>query len=213
MHRKYNKFLIISFVGVFALGVYSYFYNDFIKEASSADSSLTSSLATSAPSGAADMSQQAAEDTAFLMNLKTLTNITIDTDIFKDKSFTLLVDNKIPLEESPYGRENPFSPTDKPVATNKPVILLTTKAPSGVTNKSAVLNGTLENGSTSANIYFEYGTTQNLGKATPKTTASLVGNFASVIPGLISKTTYFYRAVANINGTMVFGDLISFNTN
>ncbi len=213
MHRKYNKFLIISFVLVFILGAYSYFYNSFVKEASSADSSLTSSLTTSAPTEATTISQKAAEDTAFLMNLRTLTNIKIDADIFKDKSFNLLVNNKPSLEQAPYGRENPFSPTDKPAVTNKATIFIITKAPSNVTNKSAVLNGTLENGATSNNIYFEYGTTQDLGKATPKTTASLVGSFASAIPNLTSKTTYFYRAAANVNGSMVFGDLISFNTN
>ena len=215
MHKKYNKFLVISFVGVFILGVYSYFYNGFVNEVSSADSSLTSSLAANTPvSATADLSQQASADTAFLLDLATLNKIKkIDATIFSEPAFTKLVDNKIPLEESPYGRVNPFSPTDKPVNTNKPVVTVTTNLPSSITNRSAVLNGTLEGGATSTNIYFEYGIAENLGKLTPKTTSSLVGNFASVLSGLTSKTTYFYRAAANINGNIAYGDLVSFNTN
>lgn len=213
MHKKYNKFLIISFTLVFILGVYSYFYNGFIEQVSSADSSLTSSLGTSDVAITSDISTKAAEDTAFLMKLASLTSITIDTSLFSDQSFKLLVDNNIKLEPTSYGRINPFSPTDKVAQVdNKSNFTLTTNPASAITTKSAVLNGTLE-GEISNNVYFEYGTTPTLGKVTPKVKTSLVGNFASVISGLTPKTSYFYRADANVNGTLVFGEIIPFNTN
>ena len=81
-----------------------------------------------------------------------------------------------------------------------------------MTNKSAVLNGSLE-GITSNNMYFEYGLVEPLDKVTPKVTPSSIGSFAVSISPLTSKTTYLYRAVANINGVLVYGDIISFNTN
>ena len=78
-------------------------------------------------------------------------------------------------------------------------------------DKSAVVSGTLI-GANSNNIYFEYGTTETFGKVTPKVTTSLVGNFSYNINLLTPKTTYFYRAVANVNGVLIFGDTMSFTT-
>ncbi len=212
MHKKYNKFLVISFAIVLVLGVYSYFYNDFVGSVYSADSSLTSSLGTNAPIGTSDTSQQAADDTAFLMKLKSLTVIKVDTSLLKQQGFMLLVDNNIPLEPALYGRTNPFSPTSNSSVSNLPTFTVKSNSVSAITNKTAVLNGVLE-GSTSDNVYFEYGTTNALGKITPKTSTSLIGNFSAVLSGLTSKTTYYYHAVANVNGIIVFGDLLTFTTN
>jgi len=217
MHKKYNKFLIVSSVIVLVLGVYSYFYNDLRSEAASTeeDGALTSSLAV--PTSVAPTSQvsmKATEDTAFLMKLASLKIIKIDTSIFTDQSFKILKDNKINLTPEVYGRVNPFAPTSiRPALNNNaPTFLLKTVAPSAITNKSAVLNGSLEN-ATSTNIYFEYGTTPTLGKVTAKVIPSLIGNFASNLTGLTPKTTYFFRGAANVNGTLTFGEIISFNTN
>ncbi len=212
MHKKYNKFLIVSFVGVLVLGVYSYFYNDLKSEAASSDSSITSSLATTDGTGVDTGSSKAAEDTAFITKLFSLTTIKVDTSLFSEQSFKLLVDNNIKLDPVPYGRTNPFAPTDKVTTNNKNAFTLKTNPASMISNQSAVLNGSIE-GATSNNIYFEYGTDQTLGKVTPKVTPSLVGNFASRIVLLTSKTAYFYRTVANINGVITFGEIISFNTN
>jgi hypothetical protein len=219
MHKKYNKFLIVSFIVVSILGVYSYFYNDLRSEAATLDengdpitSSLDTTTTTSSPTTSS--SNQVAEDTAFLMKLTSLTTIKVDASLFKNKGFGLLVDNNIKLDPVPYGRTNPFSPTTSSVTnTNNAVtLLLKTNPVSLVTSKSAILNGSLE-GATSDNIYFEYGTTNTLGKVTPKVIPSLIGNFASNLLGLTSKTTYFYRAAASINGTITLGEIISFTTN
>lgn len=210
MHKRYNKFLIVSFVGVLILGVYSYFYNDLKSEAAS-DSSLTSSLGAST-AVTATSSNKAAEDTAFITQLFTLTKIKVDTSLFSEPTFKSLVDNNVKLEPVPYGRTNPFSPTVGNAVNNKTTIILKTNPASVISNQSAVLNGSID-GATSNNIYFEYGLDQNLGKVTPKVIASLVGNFASRIVSLTPKTTYFYRTVANVNGILTFGEIISFNTN
>ena len=214
MHRKYNKFLIVSLVAVVILGVYSYFYNNLKSEAAAGDNALTSSLNTtgSPTTAASNSSSTFSEDSAFLLKLNSLKKIKIDVSIFDNQAFKLLVSNSIKLDPVPYGRINPFSPTDKPVITNKVTYTLKTNPVSALTNKSAVLNGSLE-GITSNNIYFEYGLAEPLDKTTPKVTPSSIGSFASSISALTSKTTYMYRAVANINGALVYGDIISFNTN
>ena len=215
MHRKYNKFLIVSLVAVLIFGVYSYFYRNLKSEAAASDSALTSSLDTTgspAPVPSTAGSSTFSEDSAFLVKLNSLKNIKIDVSIFENQAFTLLVSNNIKLDPVPYGRVNPFSPIDNPVTTNKITYTLKTNPASAVTNKSAVLNGSLE-GATSNNMYFEYGLAEPLNKVTPKLTPSSIGSFAVNISSLTSKTTYLYRAVANINGTLVYGDIISFITN
>lgn len=218
MHKKYNKFLIVSFIIVSILGVYSYFYNDLRSEAATTvdgESPLTSSLDTTTTStNTVTTSNQVTEDTAFLMKLVSLTNIKVDASLFTNKAFQFLVDNNIKLEAVPYGRTNPFSPTTGSVTNtnNKITFLLKTNPATLVTSKSAILNGSLE-GATSDNIYFEYGTADTLGKVTPKVIPSLIGNFASNLIGLTSKTTYFFRAAANVNGVLTLGDITSFTTN
>ena len=69
--------------------VYSYFYNDFVGKVFSADSSLTSSLGTTPIAASSDASVKAAEDTAFLMKLASLTRIKVDASLFEDQSFKL----------------------------------------------------------------------------------------------------------------------------
>ncbi len=209
MHRKYNKFLIVSFIGVLIFGFYTYFYNDLRSEAASSDGTLTSSLDIT--NGANSQSVKANEDTVFIIKLISLNNLKIDKDLFSENSFRLLIDNNIKLETPLYGRVNPFSPTDVKDIANKTVIVKTNGAVS-ITNKSAILAGSIEGG-TSNSVYFEYGPTATFGKVTPKLTLSLIGNFSSNIIGLTQKTTYYYRSVANINGANVYGEVMSFNTN
>jgi hypothetical protein len=200
----------VSFIGICILGGYSYVHKDLRSEAA-ADSPLTSSLDTTAVTLNSG-SQKAAEDIAFLEKLDSLTKIKIDVSLFADKAFGLLVNNKIKLEPIPFGRVNPFSPTSKTEQIVKPVISLSTDPATLITTKSAVLNGSLS-GATTTNIYFEYGIDQTLGKVTPKVMASLTGTFASNLTLLNSGTNYFFRAVANINGSMYYGEIISFSTN
>ncbi len=212
-HRKYSTFLIISFALVSLMGGYSYFSNDLKSEAATS-SGLSSSLdgKTSTSRTSTTINKKTAEDTAFLKKLASLSKIDIDTSIFESQNFRLLVDNNIKLEKVAYGRANPFSPTDRIVTDNKPAYVLITSAATAITATSAVLNGSIE-GTTSNNIYFEYGTTETLGKTTAKVIPSLVGGLGANISALTPKTKYFYRVAANINGIINFGEIMSFSTN
>ncbi len=209
MHRKYNKFLIVSFVAVSMFGVYSYFYNDLKSEAASnaLSSSLDSNTVAATTNGV-----KATEDTAFLQKLVSLTKININTSLLSDQSFLLLIDNNVQLEVVPSGRINPFSPVGNNVTNIKSSVVVKTNQAVSITNKSAVLTGSIEGGN-SNNIYFDYGNTQALGKITPKLAPSLVGNFSSNIIGLTPQATYFYRSAANVGGTVIFGEIMSFTTN
>ena len=215
MQKKHNKFLIALFILVCIIGVYSYFYKDLKSEAATSDSSLTSSLDTTAGTPKTG-SDDVITDTAFIMNLNSLKSIKIDTSLLESQPFTLLKDNNIKLDPVPYGRINPFSPIDNNTVTNtinnKTVISIKANTATQISDKFATLNGSLD-GATSNNVYFQYGITQTLGKNTPKSNLSLIGNFSSNLTNLTSKTTYFFRAVANVNGTLIYSDIISFNTN
>ena len=77
---------------------------------------------------------------------------------------------------------------------------VTTKAATGVAEKSATLNGTVNPNGSETKIYFEYGTTTAYGS---KASEANAGSGTSVveksvaISGLSPNTTYHYRAVAN----------------
>lgn len=213
MHRTHSKFLAISFVAVLVLGAYSYFYNDIKSEASS-NSSLSSSLNTTNTS-LVSTSAKITEDTAFLMKLVSLTQIKIDTSLFTNRGFNALINNNMDLGQASYGRINPFSPVggadNAQVA--KPVALVRTSPAILVTANSAILVGSIVS-ATSNNIYFDYGPIPTFGKQTPKVTPSLIGgDFSFKITGLNTKTNYFFRSTALINGVLVYGEVMSFSTN
>lgn len=210
MHKKYNHFIILSVVLFSIFAVYSYFDNQ-LKSEAAGDGSLTSSLGSVGVVPVSD-TNKTSEDTAFLMKLNSLTRIRIDTSLFSNQSFNLLNDNNIKLEPVPYGRINPFAPTEERIIISKTISNVITNPATLISDKSAVLNGGIE-GPTSSNIYFEYGKTQSLGKITSKVIPSLIGNFASNISGLDPATTYYFRSVAVVNGKQSFGEILSFNTN
>lgn len=214
MFKGHKKFLIVFFIGVVALGVRFYFHGDSRSEAAT-DSPLTSSLdTTNQTSSSSTGSEQAAGDIAFIKQLESLKRIKIDSSIFLEKGFSLLVNNKIKIEPVPYGRVNPFSPTTGEGAStvSKPTTIAKTNPATLITNKSAVLNGSIKSSAASTNIYFEYGTDEKLGKATPKAVPSLVGSFASNITTLLPATKYFYRSAVGVNGVMYYGEIVSFTT-
>lgn len=89
-----------------------------------------------------------------------------------------------------------------------------TRSASSVTSASAVLVGAVNpQGSSDTVRWFEWGTTQSLGKQTPKANQGTgAGDFSYSISDLTANTTYYYRAVAqNANG-LVTGSLFSFQT-
>ena len=216
MHRTYNKFLIVSAIILLLGGVYTYFSNSLNARAATpvSPNSAVSSQNGVTPLSTLTTEDQISADTAFLATLTSLKKIKIDTSIFSSTGFKSLNDNTVNLEAVAPGRPNPFAPIDFVVSRNEaPLSPVVTNDATQITNKSAVLNGTINSLPGITSIYFEYGTEPELGKTTPPVKQSLVGTFVTSVTGLESETTYFFRAVAKVGTNVVYGDLISFNTN
>ncbi|MDP4033348.1 MAG: hypothetical protein Q8P60_10935, partial [Pseudorhodobacter sp.] len=94
--------------------------------------------------------------------------------------------------------------------------LLTTKVVTDqstqITDKTAVLNGTINTVVGVTDTYFEYGTTVDLGTITATVKQSLVGTFIKNVLGLTPKTNYFFKACAKINNIASCGEVVSFTT-
>lgn len=88
-----------------------------------------------------------------------------------------------------------------------------TTVATGVSQTGAQLNGYLTGSNTgNANVYFEYGTTVNLGQ---RTSSRYAGSnyFNDYISGLSPKTIYYFRAVSNSNSSGVqYGAIEVFQT-
>lgn len=214
MNKINNKFLIVLSCVLIISGVYVYTSNT--SESLAADSEgLTSSLGGSPVSDFTTPDQKITEDVSFIDTLSSLTQINIDTSLFSSKAFNDLKDNTVKLAPGATGRPNPFAPID-PNATSgtetigSPVI---TNPPSQITDRTVIFNGTMNTSSGASSAYFEYGPTEALGRVTPPAEQSLIGTFIKKVVNLNPKTTYFYRASARVNGTVVFGDVVSFTTN
>jgi len=211
--RKYNIILIVSAVALLFFGVYTYFYKGLNVEAQTPLSSSISSQSGATPLESITSDNEISADTAFLLTLTSLTKIKIDTSLFGNVAFQRLNDNTVNLEQVEAGRPNPFAPisniTSDAQAQISPV---TTNQPVKITAKTAALSGTISDPSIASSTYFEYGPTPTLGKVTPQATPSLIGTYVTTITGLTSQTTYFYRAVAKIRGTPLYGEVISFVT-
>lgn len=152
-------------------------------------------------------------DISFLTNLTSLGNIKIDTNFFKDKAFTSLKDNSVTITKVEPGRINPFAPIENAsIEVTIPVSKVITGNPTQITDKTAVLNGTINVTGGVTDIYFEYGKTETLGTVTENLKPSLVGSFIKNILGLTPKTNYFFRSCAKINGVANCGEAVSFST-
>jgi hypothetical protein len=216
MNTISNKLLAALALLLILSGGYVYFSQNLDVSAADSSSSLVSTSGNLPTAGALGNTKSAkiSEDTAFLYTLTSLTRIKIDTSLFTDPSFSALTDNTVVLEPAVAGRPNPFAPIDRGVPlANAPIALVVTNQPDQITAKSALLNGTTNNTPGVTSVYFEYGPTATLGKVTPVAKQSLIGSFGANITGLVHSTTYFYRAVAKINNTLFYGDIVSFNTN
>lgn len=219
MKRIYTTFLIAFSVGLFTLGMYTYFSGGISAQAANALSSDSSLSSQNGTTPAQDFSSSTTDsriavDTAFLATLTSLTKIRIDTSIFTNEAFKRLQDNTVNLEPAVTGRENPFAPiagmTIDTTVAQAPII---TNDPVQVTNKTAVLSGTIKSTAGVIATYFEYGPTPTLGKVTSASNPSLIGTFIMSITKLTPQTTYFYRSVAKTKGAPLYGEVVSFTTN
>jgi hypothetical protein len=76
------------------------------------------------------------------------------------------------------------------------------------------LNGYVDpNGTNDTTRWFEWGGSQSLGNSTQKLSqGSVASNFSATLSGLVSNTTYYYRAVARNSSGTVYGNTLSFTT-
>ena len=211
----HNKFLKISLITIFLFGVSLYFSNSSNSlmpkvYGSSLESSTSGEAVTT--TATTPLSNQISSDTAFLSTLGALERIKIDTSLFTNKAFMALRDNAIKIDSVEPGRKNPFAPmsvnqTPSTVSATKVV----TGEPSLITDKTVILNGTINTIEGVTNTYFEYGKTISFGTVTTTAEPSLVGAFIKNILGLTPKTSYFFKACAKINNVAICGDTVSFN--
>jgi len=214
--KKHQSLIIGIAITIFLGTGYLYFDHTFFSEAEtpvSPDSALSTSSGQPANVSGTPSSNITA-DTAFLTSLISLTSITVDTSLFTNPLFTNLHDNNVTIDPITPGRNNPFAPIDTTSTTaTAPAAPISTNDATQITTNSALLNGAIASTTAPSSVYFEYGPTASFGKTTPTVVPSLVNTFIIKVTGLSSKTTYFYRADAKINGTLVYGDTVSFTTN
>jgi len=216
MRRTYKNFLIVSTIFLVFGGFYLYYSNEVKSEKIipvAYGSSLVSS--TSADTSAiASLGDKITSDISFLSSLVSLKKITIDTTLFTNKSFNSLRNNSVKLDPVSPGRQNPFAPIGSDGSNMSSVVSkVVTGQASQVLSTSATLNGTVNVTDGVTDGYFKYGTTKDLGITTAIVKQSLVGTFVKNVLGLTSKTTYFYKACAKINGGESCGEIVSFTTN
>ena len=94
---------------------------------------------------------------------------------------------------------------------------VTTNPVAGMTATSAILSGALGDmgGTAVVQVWFEYGTTADLGNTTEMQTLNGASSFSSVVTGLAPARTYYYRAVAlnpTGGGRSINGSISSFVT-
>jgi hypothetical protein len=90
---------------------------------------------------------------------------------------------------------------------------VTTGAVSGLTHDSATLNGNLDIGAYStANVYFEYGTSTAYGMSTSMMAMTASGAFSAPVSGLTPSSLYHFRAVVSYDSTVSNGADMTFAT-
>ncbi len=215
MKRIYNKFLIISTFVLLIGGACLYFSRDINSKSIvpvAFGSSLSSSTGKDSTPSASTLSGDIASDISFLTTLVSLKKIKIDTSLFSNVSFNKLQNNSVRIEPVRAGRLNPFAVIDQN-GNNSASSTVVTNQPTIVTQNTAILNGTINAIAGVTDTYFEYGVSiQGPNNTTALAKQSLVGTYAKNILGLISQTSYSYRACAKINNVALCGELISFTT-
>jgi hypothetical protein len=89
-----------------------------------------------------------------------------------------------------------------------------TGVPTNITQTSARLNGTLTQYSGyNTQVYFKWGLNQNVVNTTGAQSLNSSNSFFDTLTNLSANTVYYYKAVANSNGSIVEGDLQVFKTN
>ncbi len=106
--------------------------------------------------------------------------------------------------------------TSTPAPTPAPMLIptVTTQPATNITATSATLNATYDAQGSATTMWFEFGTTMNLGQTVGQNSVGTgSGNYAYTATGLTPGTQYFFRAVGqNANGTNNMATIRSFTT-
>ncbi len=152
--------------------------------------------------GKATSEASAGSGTSGVKESQTTTGLTGGTEYH----FRLLASNSTGTS---YGVDKTF----KTPVVNAPTV--TTGAATGITEKEATLNGTVNPEGSETKYYFEYGTTESLGSKTAEVSAgsgTTSVEVNKVITALTASTTYYYRIAATNAGGTTFGVKKTFAT-
>ncbi len=111
-----------------------------------------------------------------------------------------------------YGNTMSFTTNDTTIVQAQATV--STQSATSIAPDYATLNGYVNpNGTNDTTRWFEWGGSQSLGNSTQKLSqGSVASNFSASLTGLVSNTTYYYRAVAHNSQGTFYGNTISFTT-
>lgn len=107
------------------------------------------------------------------------------------------------------------SPTATPTVGTGLTPTVTTKLPLSIVGTAVSLSGEVNMNGSAGQAWFEYGPTQALGMSTPQqsqTAGSAVAPYSYLLSNLMSRTTYYYRAVAQNQSGITRAPLAQFTT-
>ena len=110
-----------------------------------------------------------------------------------------------------------FATNGQNVINQQPLFMLNknvvTTIATNISQNQAQINGYIANTTYyNSNLYFDYGTTVNLGSRTNTKNANGNTNFSDVITGLNPNTIYYFQAVGEMNGVVSKGSVEIFKT-
>lgn len=211
---KAARLLIIAFVIILICAGGYYYATSGTAPASTGGLQTSTPASASSSSASLDVNDAALGD-KFLSLLLNMRSIKLDQSIFSDPAYLSLRDftTAIPADTNP-GRANPFAPIGSDAAPAA-ALGVTTLPPTSVTKATAVFGASVPPGTISESRYFEYGTANVT--PLPNITASVpynptTGVFTFSIATLAPNTTYYVRAAAKIQGSVLYGAVVNFKT-
>lgn len=203
MSSRVKNIIIFLIIFAIAAAIYYFFFQPKEEEAPLA----VTTPGVPAPTGPAP-SRIGQE---FVNILRSVRGIKLDDSIFRSNEFNTLVDFSVPLsQKEKEGRPNPFAPLGEEKVI--PQELVTTLEATGVTSSSATLNGSVAPTLIDAEKRFEWGPTQELEELTSIVVGTETGIFSVELTDLSPDTTYWFRAIVNIDDQVIVGDVLSFTT-
>jgi hypothetical protein len=211
---KNVKIIIVIFIFILICAGGYYYATSGSSVTPTSSIQTTATAGVSANAGTLDAGDAALGD-KFLSLLLNMRSIKLDQTLFASPTFTTLHDFSTPISpDANPGRVNPVAPLGQD-AVAAPTTVVTTTLPSGVTKSGATFVGSIPPGTVADQRYFEYGTTNvtplpNVTALVPS--SPITGVFTFPITTLAPNTSYYVRAAARINGTVIYGQVVNFKT-